>query len=109
MNLDMVPIHPGEILLEEYLKPLGLSAGAFAKRLDVPHFSGYWAAVGGSVNRTDENLNRAIQREMLEETDMFTMSEQFQIVDCFQEKSFKCFTDCPGRFNDYQKRGKLKL
>ena len=36
MNLDMVPIHPGEILLEEYLKPLGLSAGAFAKRLDVP-------------------------------------------------------------------------
>jgi antitoxin HigA-1 len=36
MIMGMAPIHPGEILLEEYLKPLGLSAGAFAKRLDVP-------------------------------------------------------------------------
>lgn len=30
------PIHPGEILKEEYLKPLGLSATAFAKILGVP-------------------------------------------------------------------------
>lgn len=29
-------IHPGEILAEEYLEPLGLSAGTLAKRLHVP-------------------------------------------------------------------------
>ncbi|MES9903885.1 MAG: HigA family addiction module antitoxin [Sedimenticola sp.] len=30
------PIHPGEILREEYLKPLGLSANALALALRVP-------------------------------------------------------------------------
>ena len=30
------PIHPGEILSEEFLAPHGLSATAFAKRLCVP-------------------------------------------------------------------------
>lgn len=30
------PIHPGEILREEYLAPLGLSAGALARALGVP-------------------------------------------------------------------------
>ena len=30
------PIHPGEILKEEFLEPYGLSASAFAKRLGVP-------------------------------------------------------------------------
>ncbi len=30
------PVHPGEILREEYLLPLGLSAGALAKRLNLP-------------------------------------------------------------------------
>ncbi len=30
------PIHPGEILKEEFLVPLGLSATAFAKTLGVP-------------------------------------------------------------------------
>ncbi len=29
------PTHPGEMLLEEFLKPLGISQSAFAKRLDV--------------------------------------------------------------------------
>lgn len=29
-------VHPGEILREEYLVPLGMSAGALAKRLRVP-------------------------------------------------------------------------
>jgi addiction module HigA family antidote len=33
---ELPPIHPGEILREEYLKPLALSAGALAKRLGVP-------------------------------------------------------------------------
>jgi len=30
------PIHPGEILLEEYLKPLGLSQYRLAKDITVP-------------------------------------------------------------------------
>jgi len=30
------PIHPGEILKEEYLEPLGMSANALAKALHVP-------------------------------------------------------------------------
>ena len=30
------PIHPGEILLEEYLKPLGLSQYRLAKEISVP-------------------------------------------------------------------------
>lgn len=30
------PIHPGEVLREEFLKPLGLTAYAVAKRLNVP-------------------------------------------------------------------------
>ncbi|MBX3598262.1 MAG: HigA family addiction module antidote protein [Rhizobiaceae bacterium] len=30
------PVHPGEYLREEYLKPLGMSAGALAKSLHLP-------------------------------------------------------------------------
>jgi addiction module HigA family antidote len=30
------PIHPGEILLEEFLKPLGISQYRLAKTIDVP-------------------------------------------------------------------------
>lgn len=30
------PIHPGEMLREEYLVPLGMSAGALARRLGLP-------------------------------------------------------------------------
>ena len=30
------PVHPGEILREEYLVPLGLSAGALVRRMRVP-------------------------------------------------------------------------
>jgi addiction module HigA family antidote len=36
MTLMQVPVHPGEILKELYLDPLDLSAGALAKRLNVP-------------------------------------------------------------------------
>lgn len=32
----MRPVHPGEVLREEYLRPLGLSANALAKALKVP-------------------------------------------------------------------------
>jgi addiction module HigA family antidote len=30
------PIHPGEILEEDFMRPLGLSANALARRIDVP-------------------------------------------------------------------------
>ena len=32
----MRPVHPGEILREDYLVPLGMSAKALAKALNVP-------------------------------------------------------------------------
>jgi len=32
----MAPIHPGEILLEEFLKPLGVSQYRLAKEISVP-------------------------------------------------------------------------
>jgi addiction module HigA family antidote len=36
MTSILLPVHPGEILREEYLVPLELSAGALAKKLNVP-------------------------------------------------------------------------
>ena len=37
MNISFArPVHPGEFLREEYLLPLGMSAGALAKELHVP-------------------------------------------------------------------------
>ena len=36
MTLITTPSHPGEVLAELYLKPLGMSALALAKRLNVP-------------------------------------------------------------------------
>ena len=33
---NRIPTHPGEILLEEFLKPLGVSQVAFAAHLGVP-------------------------------------------------------------------------
>lgn len=36
MKNGMRPVHPGEVLREDYLKPLGMSANALAKALHVP-------------------------------------------------------------------------
>lgn len=36
MNNRLRPIHPGEILNEEYLKPLNMNANSLAKALRVP-------------------------------------------------------------------------
>ena len=36
MSLLKIAVHPGRILLDEYLEPLGMSAGALAKHIDVP-------------------------------------------------------------------------
>jgi addiction module HigA family antidote len=33
---SLEPVHPGEILLEEFLKPMGLSQSELARRLGVP-------------------------------------------------------------------------
>lgn len=32
----IAPIHPGEILKEEFLDPMGISQRAFARKIDVP-------------------------------------------------------------------------
>lgn len=32
----LAPVHPGEVLREEFLKPMGLSAGAVARAIGVP-------------------------------------------------------------------------
>lgn len=34
---ERIRTHPGEVLREEYMKPLGLSAHALGRLLDVPH------------------------------------------------------------------------
>lgn len=36
MSNNLPPVHPGEVLREEYLQPLGMSAGALARKLNVP-------------------------------------------------------------------------
>lgn len=36
MPKKLAPLHPGEVLREEFLVPLGLSAGALAKAMGVP-------------------------------------------------------------------------
>ena len=36
VTVGMRPIHPGEILLEDYLKPLGMSVNALSKEPYVP-------------------------------------------------------------------------
>ena len=36
MSKKLPPLHPGEVLREEFLVPLGLSAGALAKAMRVP-------------------------------------------------------------------------
>lgn len=32
----LAPLHPGEVLLEEFLKPLGISQNALARELKIP-------------------------------------------------------------------------
>ena len=36
MTKVLAPVHPGEVLKEEFMKPLGLSANALARSLRVP-------------------------------------------------------------------------
>jgi addiction module antidote protein, HigA family len=36
MAVELPPVHPGEILRDEFLVPMGLSAGMLARKLNVP-------------------------------------------------------------------------
>lgn len=36
MTVQLPPVHPGEILRDEFLQPLGITAGGLAKNLNVP-------------------------------------------------------------------------
>jgi antitoxin HigA-1 len=36
MNTNLDPVHPGEILMEEFLKPMGISINKLARDIDVP-------------------------------------------------------------------------
>ncbi|UDF29968.1 UNVERIFIED_ORG: HigA family addiction module antidote protein [Roseateles sp. XES5] len=53
------PIHPGEILREEYLVPLDMSAGALAKKLGVPRTRIERLATEQSAVTTDTALRLA--------------------------------------------------
>ena len=33
---NRIPTHPGEVLLEDFLKPLGMTQVAFARHIEVP-------------------------------------------------------------------------
>ena len=44
-STQLDPIHPGEILLEEFMKPMGVSINQFARDLEVPT-----KRIGGIVN-----------------------------------------------------------
>ena len=36
MNKRLAPVHPGEVLLEEFLKPMGISQNHLAMKMSVP-------------------------------------------------------------------------
>ena len=36
MNEKLAPVHPGEVLLEEFLKPMGISQNHLAMKMSVP-------------------------------------------------------------------------
>jgi addiction module HigA family antidote len=36
VTVQLPPVHPGEILRDEFLQPLGITAGGLAKNLNVP-------------------------------------------------------------------------
>jgi addiction module antidote protein, HigA family len=67
------PIHPGEILLEEFLKPLGLSQEAFAA-----HLGGSWTQ---SKMSAIINARRGVTEEVaLDFAEAFGTSPQFWLA-----------------------------
>ena len=53
----LAPIHPGEILLEEFMKPYGLSAYKLAQHLEVP-ITRVTRLVHGEVGITADTASR---------------------------------------------------
>ena len=46
MARDFPPLHPGEVLLEEYLKPMGISQNQLARAMRVPSNRIYGIVLG---------------------------------------------------------------
>ena len=65
----LAPIHPGEILLEEFLKPMGISQYRLAKDISVParrineRDSFSWSALGYRLSR-DEHPSSIGQNQL---------------------------------------------
>lgn len=59
MTSVLLPVHPGEILKEEYLIPLDMSAGALAKELKVPRTRIERLVTGRTPVTTDTALRLA--------------------------------------------------
>ena len=59
MTNVLPPVHPGEILSEEYLVPLDMSAGALAKKLNVPRTRIERLVAGRTPVTTDTALRLA--------------------------------------------------
>ncbi|MGZ5392109.1 MAG: HigA family addiction module antitoxin [Mycobacterium sp.] len=59
---DFAPTHPGEILAEEFLEPLGITAYRLAKEIDVPQtrLSEILAGRRGITADTGLRLSRAL-------------------------------------------------
>lgn len=60
------------------------------KRRGTKTFSGWWAAVGGSVE-PNEYIERAMVREMQEETAVFVPSYDMHLIGHYQEDDFTCY------------------
>src|ERR1035438_8970411 len=62
MAKKLAPMHPGEVLREEFLLPLNLSAGALAKACDLPrtHIERIAAETTGITADTALRLGKAL-------------------------------------------------
>ncbi len=68
MTIVLPPVHPGEILRDEFLEPMGLSAGALARLLNVPR-TRIERLVSGQTSLTSDTALRLAR--------YFDMSPQF--------------------------------
>ena len=59
MAKKLAPMHPGEVLREEFLLPLNLSAGALAKACDLPRtrIERMKLSCGSTVSRRSSSTN----------------------------------------------------
>jgi len=69
------PIHPGEILLEDFLKPMGISLNRLARDLDVPPNRVHGIVHGSRSITADTALRLGIYFEVSPETWLTLQSE----------------------------------